>query len=114
MPLVYYIKRLYALDTLDTRFTVSSKTPLQQTANEHAIDASSPALTSNELAENSQRRRLPQEAQPSKWRTPEYYFYYFCFITIVPLMFYVPYSVSKGVVSRNLDFSVCLPLDARV
>lgn len=98
MHFVSYFKRLYALDTLDTRFTVSSKTPLQQTANEHAIDALSPR---NELVENSLHRRLPLASHPSKWRTPEFYFYYFCFITIVPLMFYVPYSVSKGIMQKS-------------
>ncbi|ORZ20810.1 MBOAT, membrane-bound O-acyltransferase family-domain-containing protein [Absidia repens] len=32
---------------------------------------------------------------PSRWNTLEFYFYYVCFIVIVPYMFYVAHSVSK-------------------
>ena len=38
--------------------------------------------------------RLPN-AQPSKWRTPEYYVYYLFFLTIPVLMFKSVYDVSK-------------------
>ena len=34
-------------------------------------------------------------AQPSKWKTPEFYFYYFIFIITVPYMFWVAYDVSR-------------------
>lgn len=75
-----YIQRLYSLDTLDTRLTTSSKTP---------------ANPSGEVPDSKEKRDVASQARPSLWNTPEYYFYYFIFITIVPLMFYVPYSVSK-------------------
>lgn len=86
----YYLKRLYSLDTLDTRFTHSAKVPIQVTASKHGIDISKPAVADNGRAE----RR--QDVHPSRWNTLEYFFYYFVFLTIVPLMFYVPYSISKG------------------
>ena len=35
-------------------------------------------------------------AQPSKWRSPEFYFYYVVFLVIPPLMFKSVYDVSKG------------------
>lgn len=95
MSLLQNFKRIYSLDTLDTRFTVSAKTPLQHTSVEHGVTSSNPALVA-EGTSITQSRRSPSEPQPSKWKTPEYYFYYFCFITIVPLMFKVPYDVSKG------------------
>lgn len=38
-------------------------------------------------------QRLP-DAQPSKWNTPEYYFYYLCLLTIPPLMVKSVYDVS--------------------
>lgn len=38
-------------------------------------------------------QRLP-DARPSKWNTPEYYFYYLCFLTIPFLMVKSVYDVS--------------------
>nr|POE93246.1 glycerol uptake protein 1 [Quercus suber] len=35
-------------------------------------------------------------ARPSRWNTPEYYLYYFFFLTIPPLMFKSVYDVSKS------------------
>lgn len=32
----------------------------------------------------------------------EFYFYYVCFIVIVPYMFYVAHSVSKGMSGKNI------------
>src|SRR5947209_1684882 len=67
MTLISNLRRLYSLDTLDTRFTKSkSSSPIQA------------------------------EAQPSKWRTPEFYLYYVIFIVVVPQMFKVSYDVSKS------------------
>ncbi len=34
-------------------------------------------------------------AQPSNWKTPEFYFYYLVFITIVPYMFWIVYDISR-------------------
>lgn len=90
MSLLWSFKRLYSLDTLDTRFTHSSKVPIQVTKSEDGIDISKPAVRENGRAETR------QNVHPSRWNTLEYYFYYFIFLTIVPLMFYVPYSISKG------------------
>lgn len=94
MSLLYFFRRLYALDTLDTRFTYSSKTPIQATNTEHDVDTSKPAAANGGSA-TSQTRALAN-TQPSRWNTPEYYIYYLVFLVAVPLMFYVPYSVSKG------------------
>ncbi|KAK3677298.1 glycerol transporter [Recurvomyces mirabilis] len=56
---------MYKVETLDTRF--ASKNPGEPLPN----------------------------AQPSKWRTPEYYFYYACFLTIPVFMFKAVYDVSQ-------------------
>ncbi len=95
MSLLYYLKRLYSLDTLDTRFTTSSKTPLQYTASEHGVDSSQPAAGTAKSNDKKYSISAVPGARPSRWNTVEYYFYYFCFITIVPMMFKVPYDVSK-------------------
>lgn len=93
MSLLAYPRRLYSLDTLDTRFTTSSKTPLEETVQTRRINGRA-ALSATETL-----RAEPVSvagARPSKWHTWEYYVYYFVFVTIIPLMFWVPYSVSKG------------------
>nr|OQO31728.1 hypothetical protein B0A51_01076 [Rachicladosporium sp. CCFEE 5018] len=61
---MYGLNRLYAVETLDTR-----------------------------LGSKSDGKPLPY-AQPSKWRTPEYFFYYFIFLTIPPLMVKAVYDLS--------------------
>ena len=100
MSVLYYVRRLYSLDTLDTRFTTSSQTPLQRTVTEHGVDTSKPAVQSDDQRTSRQAEALPG-TQPSRWRTPEYYFYYLVFLVAVPFMFKVPYDVSKGGVPAN-------------
>jgi protein-cysteine N-palmitoyltransferase HHAT len=82
-PLSFF-KNIYDLDTLDTRFTSSSSVPYQT-----VIDARSDPAASAESAAKARSR-----AQPSKWRTPEFYIYYVVFALAVPYMFWVPYTVS--------------------
>ncbi|KAK2744458.1 glycerol transporter [Onygenales sp. PD_40] len=88
-----YLRTLYSLDTLDTRFTVSANTPLR------AVSTS---------GNNGEERRigggggsgknadlLPPGASPSKWNTPEFYVYYVAFVLAVPMMFKAVVDVSR-------------------
>ncbi|KAI9834994.1 MAG: hypothetical protein M1819_002717 [Sarea resinae] len=93
MSVSYYLRRLYSLDTLDTRFTTSSKTPQKQLS-EARIDPARPS-PKEELKARSSQPRL-DGASPSKWGTPEFYVYYAVFLIVVPMMFWVPYDVSKA------------------
>lgn len=104
MSLLHTVRRLYSLDTLDTRFTTSSTTPVQNAATEHGVDTSKPAVQKDGQRNARQSESLPG-VQPSRWRTPEYYFYYLVFIAIVPLMFKVPYDVSKGGVPHGAQIT---------
>jgi hypothetical protein len=90
MAFLGFLSRLYSLDTLDTRFTHSSRTPVRLAAN-NDVDISKPPAT---VETRSKKTEL--KVQPSRWNTPEYYFYYLVILTMVPLMFYVPYTVSRG------------------
>lgn len=87
MSWLRYFRQIYSLDTLDTRFTASSNTPLKSDAR---VDPAKPGSVVN-----SDRRAPVDGEKPSKWNTPEFYFYYFLFITVVPLMFKTVYDVSK-------------------
>lgn len=81
MPSIFaWLRRVYSLDTLDTRFTSS------------AI----PANTNTRPSTKDTRNAIAQGASPSLWRTPEFFVYYLFFITLVPLMFKTVIDVSKG------------------
>ncbi|VUC35832.1 unnamed protein product [Clonostachys rosea] len=84
MGLLSFATSVYNLDALDTRFSVSSTTPYQT-----VIDTRSDPTAKTEAAAKAQSR-----AHPSKWKSPEFLFYYVIFIFAVPYMFWVPYSVS--------------------
>ncbi|OQE47007.1 hypothetical protein PENCOP_c001G02107 [Penicillium coprophilum] len=81
MPSIFaWLRRIYSLDTLDTRFT-STALPAQATRGSSAKDARANAIA--------------QGASPSLWRTPEFFVYYLFFIILVPLMFKTVIDVSK-------------------
>lgn len=81
----YYLRRLYSLDTLDTRCTAESH---RSTKTETRIDSAQHASRPHGGKENDSRS--------PRWRTPEFMFYYLVFITVVPMMFKVAHDVSKG------------------
>ncbi|OTA04359.1 glycerol:H+ symporter (Gup1), putative [Trichoderma parareesei] len=85
MGLSSYLRKVYDLDTLDTRFTSSTSVPYQT-----VIDARDDPAVEREAA-----ARARSSAPPPKWRTPEFFLYYIVFIVVVPYMFWVAYDVSR-------------------
>ena len=83
-----WVKRLYSLDTLDTRFTTPAKSPYSRTDAITDVPSESPAASREQQA-------IAAGAKPSRWRTPEFGVYGFIFLTVVPLMFWTVYDVSK-------------------
>jgi protein-cysteine N-palmitoyltransferase HHAT len=90
MEVLHFFRRLYSLDTLDTRLTTSSLIPLAAATEDSAEKPTSEKRTDGEAA------NLPAGASPSKWRTPEFYFYYTVFVLVVPQMFRSVMNVSRG------------------
>ncbi|CAI7658081.1 unnamed protein product [Penicillium glandicola] len=79
MPSIFaWIRRVYSLDTLDTRFTSS------------AIPAHVDTRPSKDA-----RNTAAQGASPSLWRTPEFFVYYLVIIILIPLMFKTVIDTSK-------------------
>ncbi|CAG7975253.1 unnamed protein product [Penicillium olsonii] len=77
MPSIFtWLRRVYSLDTLDTRFT-------------------STANTDSRRPKDARANAIAQGASPSLWRTPEFFIYYVFFIVLVPLMFKTVYDASK-------------------
>lgn len=100
MSLLHGLQRLYYLDTLDTRFTVSSNTPLKalaaDTRSSSPPSAGGRATRDPSAGKDAKAQEIATGAQPSKWRTPEFYFYYFVFLTVVPMMFKTVIDLSQG------------------
>ncbi|KUJ24606.1 glycerol:H+ symporter-like protein [Mollisia scopiformis] len=97
MSIFSYVRSIYALDTIDTRFTSSSSTPYRATIdarNEfpNAYSKRDDSVPGAGVKTDYSGRPI---AQPSKWKTPEFYFYYVVFIITVPYMFWVAYDVSR-------------------
>ncbi|ORY15817.1 glycerol:H+ symporter-like protein [Clohesyomyces aquaticus] len=85
-------RQLYSLDTLDTRFVVPATAPPKEALEEARNDPAKPFPVQSGRSKGSN----PVEgAHASLWNTPEFYFYYFIFITFIPLMIKSVYDVSQ-------------------
>lgn len=89
MTLLTVLQRIYSLDTLDTRLTVSSSTPIKAVSQ-------SPTREQPLAGKDGRAQEIAASAQPSKWNTVEFYCYALVFLTMVPLMFKTVMDVSKG------------------
>lgn len=87
------LRKLFALETLDTRFFVPSNTPLKEALEDAAIDPAKPLPVQNG---HTKGRGPEANVQPPRWRTPEYYFYYLFVGIAVSLMCKTVFDVSKG------------------
>ncbi|OAA54335.1 glycerol/H+ symporter [Niveomyces insectorum RCEF 264] len=121
MSLFSFLRSIYDVDTLDTRFTTPSTVPYEA----HRDGGLSRRPEAAAVAEGSftgtrSKSRSPagqsavgrpsaadisKRAEPSKWRTPEFFFYYAIFIVTVPYMFWVAYDVSRPSDPRYADFA---------
>lgn len=80
-----FLRSVYTLDTLDTRFTTASSTPYKT-----VIDS-----RGEEDVRDAQKEKIASRAPPSKWNTPEFYLYMAVVFICVPLIFWIPYTVSR-------------------
>ncbi|KAI9857851.1 MAG: glycerol transporter [Vezdaea acicularis] len=85
------IRRMYSLDTLDTRFTTTTRTPLKR-GSEARVD---PAQDKTNKA-GAEARQGTTEPSPSRWKTPEFFLYYVVIIVVLPLMFNAAFEVSRA------------------
>lgn len=90
------LRQLYTLDTLDTRLTVPATTPLKAAAD-----------TRPAPAKDARAQAIANGAEPSKWRTLEFYVYYVIFLVAVPLMFKAVIEVSQGMACLRRDLDEC-------
>lgn len=102
MSLLSYSKRLFSLDTLDTRFTGSSWPPSSTASSSEKPQRLDPAksVTGLDAQDGVSKAGQPHgkgkdDAGPSKWATPEFFLYYIVIGTAVPLMLKSVYDVSQ-------------------
>ena len=107
MGIFSYVKSIYALDTIGTRFTNSSSTPYQAVVDGRAETAAADAKRDDSIPGTGGKTDHSGRpvAQSSKWNTLEFYVYYLVFLIFVPLMFKVVYDVSKRELSLFLYFN---------
>lgn len=97
MSIPSYARRLFSLDTLDTRFTRSSLAPFNANGSAPIDPAKPPSGVESRDAVPKGRRgdsTRRQDSQSSNWSTPEFFFYYLVLVVAIPLMFKSVYDVS--------------------
>jgi hypothetical protein len=88
-----YIRQLYSLDTLDTRFIVPATAPPKEALEEAKVDPVDPLPVANG---RNKSRSGTDHVQPPRWRTNEFYFYYLVISVSVFFMFKLVIDCSKG------------------
>jgi len=88
-----FIRQLYSLDTLDTRFVVPATSPPKEALEEAKLDPAGPVPVKDgrDGSKNPENR-----SHPPLWNTPEFYFYYVVILTSVFFMFKLVLDVSQG------------------
>lgn len=80
-------RQLYSLDTLDTRFTTSATTPLKAASEESAKKTDS--------TNDRKQAEIPAEVPPSRWSSPEFWFYGLVVLFCIPQMYKAAWDVSQ-------------------
>ncbi|KAF2685766.1 glycerol:H+ symporter-like protein [Lentithecium fluviatile CBS 122367] len=87
-----YLRQLYSLDTLDTRFVVPATVPPKEALEFAELDPATPLPVRNGQLKS---RELEERVQPSRWNTPEFYFYNAVIAWSIYFMFAKNIEVSK-------------------
>lgn len=88
-----FLRQLYSLDTLDTRFVVPATAPPKEALKEAELDPVGPLPIQNEKGKS---RDSGNDVQPSRWNTPEFYVYYVSIAASIFMMFKLNLDCSKG------------------
>ncbi len=88
-----FIRQLYSLDTLDTRFVIPATSPPKEALEDAKGDPAGPLPVPNGKDRASDR---PAYVSQPRWKTPEFYFYYVVISVSVFFMFKLVIDCSKG------------------
>ena len=95
MGFLFWLRRLYSLDTLDTRFTTPSTTPLKVAA-ESLPERNELRAERAGAGPRTGAGGNGNGASPPRWRSPEFILYYAILSVAVPMMFKSAIEVSQG------------------
>ncbi|KAI4955635.1 hypothetical protein J4E91_001496 [Alternaria rosae] len=87
-----FIRQLYSLDTLDTRFVVPATAPPKEALEEAKLDPAGPVPVRD--GRNGDKS-LENKSHAPLWSTPEFYFYYVSIAASVFFMFKLVLDVSQ-------------------
>ena len=94
MSFVSFLRSIYNVDTLDTRFTTPSTVPYKPESSPSSDGRINDPLSGAESRRDAAAENI-KRAEPSKWRSPEFILYYLILLFIIPNMFWVAYDVSR-------------------
>ena len=100
MSFLSYARRLFSLNTLDTRFTPRSAAPSKERLSEEHLQEDPRKAPPGDQSYNAAPRSngievtATEGAQPSRWGSSEFLLYYIVFLVAIPLMFKSVYDVS--------------------
>lgn len=97
MTISHYVKTLFSLDTLDTRFT-TSQASRQPTYEPLSLDPAKPPV--NNGLSTPKATSQPERSSQARWKSPEFAFYALVFLVAIPLMFKSAYEVSSRKITR--------------
>jgi hypothetical protein len=100
-----FIRQLYSLDTLDTRFIVPATAPPREALEDAKLDPAGPLPVQGG---KDKSKGTDENVQPPRWNTPEFYFYYVVFAVCLPLMFKAVLDVSHGVYRNMINVTESL------
>ncbi|KAH9880171.1 hypothetical protein J1614_002197 [Plenodomus biglobosus] len=86
-----FVRQLYALDTLDTRFIVPATTPPKEALEEAKLDPAGPLPVQGGKVKSGS---TDESVQPARWRTLEFYFYYVSIAASIYFMIKLVHDVS--------------------
>ncbi|KAF2846038.1 glycerol:H+ symporter-like protein [Plenodomus tracheiphilus IPT5] len=86
-----FVRNLYSLDTLDTRFVIPATAPPKEALEEAKLDPAGPLPVQ---AVKGKDASTYESVQPARWRTPEFYFYYVSISASIYFMIKLVHDVS--------------------
>jgi hypothetical protein len=98
-----FVRQLYSLDTLDTRFVVPATAPPKEALQEAQLDPR-PSPTQNG---RNKDKSAGESLRPRLWNTPEFYVYYVVIAASVFMMFKLVLDASRGWSSAMADMGAC-------
>ena len=87
------LRKLFSLETLDTRFFIPATVPPKEALEEIELDPATNVTSRSGRSRDSDPRHT---AQPSRWNTPEYYVWILIVLASIPMMMKSVIEVSRG------------------